>query len=96
MDGDAGPSFCEHRALEWFDLTERDGSHSSSFEPKAEAANSAEEVEDIHVIPLLKSHFSAVVASAWMWSVSTRQRHQPVDDQSHQQTGAARRDENPD
>jgi hypothetical protein len=32
------------------DLAERDGSHSGSFEAEAEAADSAEEVEDIHVL----------------------------------------------
>jgi hypothetical protein len=40
IDGDAGPALCEDGALEWLDLTERDGSHSGSFKPEAEAANS--------------------------------------------------------
>ena len=37
-------------ALERLDLAERDGSHSGSLKPEAEAANSAEEVEDIHLL----------------------------------------------
>jgi hypothetical protein len=32
------------------DFTERDGSHSGSFKPEAEAANSREEIEDIQVM----------------------------------------------
>jgi hypothetical protein len=33
------------------DLAEGDGSHSGSFEPEAEAANTGKEVEDIHPTP---------------------------------------------
>jgi hypothetical protein len=33
------------------DLTERDGSHSGSFEPEAESADTGKEVEDIHFCP---------------------------------------------
>jgi hypothetical protein len=36
------------RPAEGVDLAERDGSHSGSFKAEAEAADSAEEVEDIH------------------------------------------------
>lgn len=39
----------EDGLAEWLDLAESDGLHSGSFEPEAEAANSAEEIEDIHV-----------------------------------------------
>ena len=38
---------CEDRARERLDFTERDGSHSGSFEAKRETANSAKEVKDI-------------------------------------------------
>jgi hypothetical protein len=41
--------FCENSTAEGVNLTEGDSPHSGSFEPEAEAANSAEEVEDIHL-----------------------------------------------
>lgn len=43
--------FGEDALTEWLDFAERDGSHSGSFEPEAEAADSAEKVEDIHRLP---------------------------------------------
>ena len=48
MDGDAWPMLGEHTPAIGIDFAEGDGSHSGSFEPKAESANSGEEVEDIH------------------------------------------------
>jgi hypothetical protein len=42
------PVLREDGAGERLDLAERDGSHPGSLEPEAEAANSAEEIEDIH------------------------------------------------
>lgn len=38
----------EDGAATGVDFAERDGSHSGSFEAKAEAADAAEEVKDIH------------------------------------------------
>ena len=46
--GDAWPMLFEDGAAERLDFTERDGSHSGSFEPEAESADAAEKVEDIH------------------------------------------------
>jgi hypothetical protein len=40
----------EDSAGKWLDLAECDGSHPGSFEAEAETANSAEEVEDIHLL----------------------------------------------
>jgi hypothetical protein len=39
IDWNARPVLGEHFPAERVDLTERDGSHSGSFEPEAEAAN---------------------------------------------------------
>lgn len=50
IDGDVGPMFCEDFLAERLDFTERDGSHSGSFEPEGEAADPAEKVEDIHLL----------------------------------------------
>jgi hypothetical protein len=83
--------FCENSTAEGVNLTEGDSPHSGSFEPEAEAANSAEEVEDIH---LFFQCINGAVASVWMRS--PRQRPQPVDDQRHHKAGAACSDENPD
>lgn len=49
--GDSGPMFSQDGSGEWFDFTERDGSHSSSFKAEREAADSRKEVEDIHLFP---------------------------------------------
>jgi hypothetical protein len=48
-DRNLGPVMGKDAPAEIVGLAERDGSHSGSFEPEAEAANSAEEVEDIHL-----------------------------------------------
>jgi hypothetical protein len=48
---DGWPVLGEHPSAELVSFTERDGSHSGSFEPEGEAADSAEKVEDIHFPP---------------------------------------------
>jgi hypothetical protein len=42
---------CEDASGERLDFTERDGSHSGSFEAKGKTADAGEEVEDIHSPP---------------------------------------------
>jgi hypothetical protein len=49
--GDIGPVLGEDFATERLPFAERDGSHSGSFKPEAEAADPAEKVEDIHSHP---------------------------------------------
>jgi hypothetical protein len=48
MDGDAGPVLSEDFSAKRINFAEGDGSHSGSFKSEAEAADSAEKVEDIH------------------------------------------------
>jgi hypothetical protein len=48
VDFNARPSFGKYPLAISVDLTERDGSHSGSFEPEAESADAGKEVEDIH------------------------------------------------
>jgi len=42
----------EDSSTERIDLAERDGSHSGSFKSETEAADAAEEIEDIHSRPI--------------------------------------------
>jgi len=46
---DARPVLGEDRTAVFISLTEGDRSHTGSFESETESANTAEEVEDIHV-----------------------------------------------
>jgi hypothetical protein len=46
---DSWPVLSQHSLAVGIDLAEGDGSHPGSFEPEAEAANSAEEIKHIHV-----------------------------------------------
>jgi hypothetical protein len=48
---DVRPVLCEDGSAERLDFAERDGSHSGSLKPEAEAADTAKEVEDAHVMP---------------------------------------------
>lgn len=49
VTGDVGPVLGEDETAELALFTERDGSHPGSFEAETEPADSAEEVEDIHL-----------------------------------------------
>lgn len=60
VTGDTRPVFCEHTLAIWVNFAERDGSHSRSFEPEGEAADAAEQIEDIH----LPSHVCSLPVSA--------------------------------
>jgi hypothetical protein len=51
VNRDIWPVLSEHGLAIGIDLAEGDGSHSGSFEAEAEAADSAEKVEDIHKTP---------------------------------------------
>jgi hypothetical protein len=62
---DGWPVLSEDLLAEWVDLAERDGSHPGSFEAKREAANSREEIKDIHFhfLPPLRTAEARGVAS---------------------------------